>query len=217
MRPRSRIGGSVGRRLLLGVCPAAILAVAAILVALFTGGGASAGASVAAAPSFSALSSTAPSGLPLVQSHSLYKAGDPTGPTFPAAVPAGAENWPVPSSIRKLTLDVPGLSAWIARSTAGGVCVLLSDGVPVNGVSALAVGCSPPGDDSRGAAVEVTQIPGMPGKAIAAGVVPDGVVEVSERMADGSTASSTVAGDAWARVSDSTAAAGEQPTEITGG
>lgn len=94
--------------------------------------------------------------------------------------------------------------------------MLLYDGLPVHGVAALDIGCSTPGG-ARGADVEVSEIPGSPGETIAAGVVPDGVSSVSETMADGSTATSAVAGNAWARVSDVPAAPDEQPTETIGG
>jgi hypothetical protein len=193
------------------------LAAAALATALLAGSGGNAAAGTAPAPQFAALASSAPSGLPLVDPEEARSAGEPVGPTFPAQPPAGTSDWPVAESIRRLTLGEPGLQAWIARSSAGGVCVLLYDGVPVEGVAALDVGCSPPEGDAQGATVEVSDIPGMPGKVIAAGVVPDGVTAVSETLADGSTASSAVSGNAWARVAGQPAAAGEQPTEIRGG
>jgi hypothetical protein len=214
MAPRPHRGGALRRRLLLSAAP---LAAAALVAALLGGGGASAGASIAPAPSYAALASTEPSGLPLVGSHHQRVAGDPVGPTFPAQQPAGALDWPVPGSIRRLSLSASGLSAWIARSSGGGVCVLLYDGVPVEGVSALYTGCSAPEGSARGASVEVSDVPGMAGEVIAAGVVPDGVSEVSELMADGTTTRSPVSGNAWSRVADQPAAAGEQPNEITGG
>jgi hypothetical protein len=113
-------------------------------------------------------------------------------------------------------MSEPGLSAWIARAEGGGICVLLYDGRSAEGVSAIDMGCSSPEGAARGASVEVSEIPGMPGKVIAAGVVPDGVTAVSEVMADGSTATSAVSGNAWARIADQPAATGEQPNEITG-
>jgi hypothetical protein len=215
MAKRSSSGGPLRRRLLLRTAPP--LAAAGLAAALLAGGGGNAAAGTAPAPQFGALASTAPSGLPLVDPEQPRSAGEPAGPTFPAQRPEGASDWPVAESIRRLTLSEPGLQAWIARSSAGGVCVLLYDGVPVEGVAALDVGCSPPEGDVRGATVEVSDIPGMPGKVITAGVVPDGITAVSEVLADGSTARSAVSGNAWARVAGQPAAAGEQPTEITGG
>lgn len=215
MGSRSQREGLRRRRLLLRAAPP--LAAAAIAAALLAGGGGRAGASTAPAPVYSALSSTAPSGLPLVDPHAAHAAAQAAVPTFPAQPPAGSTDWPVAGSIRRLSISEPGLTAWIARASGGGVCVLLYDGVPVAGVAAVYVGCSPPAGDARGASIEVAEIPGMPGKVLAAGVAPDGVTSVTERMADGSTAASAVSQNAWARVADQPAAAGEQPTEITGG
>jgi hypothetical protein len=123
----------------------------------------------------------------------------------------------VTSSIRRLKLTVPGLSAWIARSAAGGVCVLLYDGQPVEGVDAVDAACSTPEGLTGGASLEVSQIPGMPGRVIEAGVVPDGVSAVSTALADGTTATSPVGGNAWARSGQVPPAPGAEPTEIRGG
>jgi hypothetical protein len=214
MALRPRRGRSPRRRFPLG---AAVPLAAVGLTAALGGGQASAGTSTAATPSYAALASTAPSGLPLVTSHRPGSASDPSGPTFPVEPPEGATDWPVAETIRSLSLSTPGLSAWIARSSEGGICVLFYDGAPVEGVSALDVGCSAPASGARGASVEVSEIPGMDGKVIAAGVVPDGASAVSERMADGTTVTSQVSGNAWSRIADQAAAAGEQPNEITGG
>jgi hypothetical protein len=215
MAQRSPSRKHLRRRLLLRAGP--LLAAAGLTAALLAGSGGNAAAGTAPAPQFAALASTAPSGLPLVDPQEPRSAGEPAEPSFPAQRPEGASDWPVADSIRRVTLGEPGLRAWIARSSAGGVCVLLYDGVPVEGVAALDVGCSAPEGDGHGATVEVSDIPGMPGKVIAAGVVPDGVTAVSEVLADGSTARSAVSGNAWARVAPQPAAAGEQPTETTGG
>jgi hypothetical protein len=189
---------------------------AAVVAALLTAGGGSAGANVAPAPVYSALSSTAPTGLVLGASGDR-SADAPAVPTFPATPPEGATAWPVASSIRRLSLPGSDMSAWIARSTAGGICVLLYDGVPVRGVAAVYAGCSAAGAAARGTSIEVDEIPGLPGETIAAGVVPDGVQAVSEQLADGSTAVTAVSDNAWLRVGSQPAAPGEEPTEITGG
>jgi hypothetical protein len=186
---------------------------------LMGGSGAPATATQAASGvSYTALASSEPTGLPLVETHQPASSSSPSGPTWPAQPPQeAAGRWPVTSSIRRLSLSVPGLSAWIARSGEGGICVLLYDGVPVEGAGAVDMGCSTPEGLARGASVEVSEIPGMPGKVIAAGVVPDGVTSVSATMADGSTETTPVSGNAWARVSDEPAAAGQQTTETIGG
>jgi hypothetical protein len=215
MGPSSRKGRLPRRHLLLRAGPPLIAA--GLASALLSGGGSNAVASIAPAPSYAALESTEASGLPVVEPTDRQRPGDPVGPTFPAQPPDGATGWPVPGSIRRLSLSEPGLSAWIARGSEGGVCVLLYDGRPVEGVSAIDMACSAPDGLSRGASVEVGEIPGMPGKTVAAGVVPDGVTSVSEVMADGTTVTSPVSGNAWARIADEPAAAGEQPTESRGG
>jgi hypothetical protein len=191
---------------------------AALLALTLGGGGARAsadpGTSVA---SYAALAGDEPSGLPIVALHRKWTPGSPAGPTWPAAAPAGARAWPIASSIRRLTLSTPALSAWIARDSAGGVCILLYDGAPVHGIAAVYMGCSPEGETGRGASVEVSEIPGRAGEVIAAGVVPDGVTDVSTPLVDGEVAYSRVDGNAWSRVSAQTAAPGAETTEIAGG
>jgi hypothetical protein len=193
------------------------VAAAALAAALLAGGGGSAAASPAAAPHYSALESTAPSGLALIEPGNAPEPSAAPQPSLPAQAPSGAEDWPVTSTIRPLSLGQSGLRGWIARSSAGGICVLLYDGVPVKGVADVYFGCNASDALAQGASVEVGEIPGMPGTVIAAGVVPDGVSSVSQEMADGSTVTSTVSGNAWARVSDVPAAAGSQTSENTGG
>jgi hypothetical protein len=191
------------------------LAAAGILAAVLSGGGAAATATTASVPSYAALAGTEPTGLQLVDSPA---AGPSAGPTWPETTPEGAAGrWPVAASIRRVKLAAPGLSAWIARSGEGGICVLLYDGAAVGGVSAVYMGCSTPEGLARGATVEASEIPGMPGEFIAAGVVPDGVTAVSRTMADGSTETTPVSGNAWAQVGDVGAAPDQQTTEITGG
>jgi hypothetical protein len=111
-------------------------------------------------------------------------------------------------------LSVPGLSGWIASSIEGGICVLLYDGAPVGGVKAVYSGCSAEARLDRGASVEVSDIPGMPGRYLAAGVVPNGVSEVRFTMADGSTYTAPVKDNAWVRDTNQPAASG--PTMIGG-
>jgi hypothetical protein len=214
-RPRFR-WYSVRRLLVRAAVP--LMALAGTLVALGGGGAPATASSAASGVSYTALASTEPTGLPLVETHQPVSSSDPSGPTWPAQPPQeAAGRWPVTSTIRRLNLSVPGLSAWIARSKEGGICVLLYDGVPVEGASAVDMGCSSPEGFARGASVEVTEIPGMPGKVIAAGVVPDGVTAVTTAMADGSTETTQVKGNAWARIGNQPAAAGQQSTETIGG
>jgi hypothetical protein len=197
-----------------------LLAVAAITLILLLDGRASTAAANTGSPytAYQALGSSEPSGLPLVASHRERTASDPTGPTWPIEAPAGAgTDWPLASSIRRVPSGVQGVSVWIAQSIGGGICVLLYDGTPVEGVSAVAAGCSTAEHVESGATIEVSEIPGQPGKVYAAGVVPNGVTSVQSRMADGSTYTAPVSDNAWARVTDVPAESGQMPTQITGG
>src|ERR1700709_140418 len=158
-----------------------LLTIAALVWVLLVDGRAGPAAARPGSPysAYQALGSTEPSGLPLVASHHPHTSSDPTGPTWPIEAPEGAgTEWPLGSSIRRVSPGVQGISVWIAKSIAGGICVLLYDGTPVNGVSAVAAGCSDAEHVESGASVEVSEIPGQPGKVYAAGVVPNGVTSV---------------------------------------
>ncbi len=215
MTRRPRRGPRLRRGLLLRAGPPAAAAVLA--AGLLAGGGGEATASPTAPPRYTALEATGPTGLALVAPDSAPAPSKAAQPSISAQPPASSDDWPVSSTIRRLALDEDGLNGWIARSAQGGVCVLLYDGAPVDGVAAVYLGCTPGEALAQGASVEVAEIPGMPGRVIAAGVVPDGVSSVSEAMADGSTVTSPVSGNVWARVSGLRAAAGAQPSENSGG
>jgi hypothetical protein len=194
---------------------AALPPAAAGLGAALIAGSGSAPAAPAPAPSYAALSGGETGGL--VISDSPTPRGAAPRPTWPAHAPEGSGDRPAASSIRRVRSTVPGLSAWIARSAAGGVCVLLYDGQPVDGVAAVYASCSTPERFGAGATVQVSEIPNMPGRVIEAGVVPDGVEAVSTRLADGSSATSQVSDNAWARSGGEPPAPGAEPTAITGG
>ncbi|HXB15112.1 MAG TPA: hypothetical protein VNV44_05140 [Solirubrobacteraceae bacterium] len=199
---------------------AAALVAAGGLATALARGGAPAEATPAQPPSYAALAAggEGASGLTIVDGSAPRATPGNAGPTWPAVPPEGSGgSWPLTSSIRRLKLAVPGLSAWIARSAAGGVCVLLYDGKPVEGVNAVDLACSTPAGFGAGASLEVSEIPGMPGRVIEAGVEPDGVSAVSTPLADGTTAVSPVSGNAWARSGTEPPAPGAEPTAITGG
>jgi hypothetical protein len=196
--------------------------VAAALASLGAGWSLATRAQTQTAPSYAALGSGEATGLRIVDEPTPSAANSgstrPAGPTWPANPPAGAgAEWPITSSIRRVPLGAAGMSAWIADSYGGGICVLLYDGVPVGGVDAVYTGCSTPEGRARGASVEVSDVPGMPGKVIMAGVVPDGVTAVGSTLADGTSATTPVSGNAWARVGEVAAAPDTQPTNLMGG
>lgn len=215
MTRRSPGGGRLRRRLLTRVGPVAGATAAA--AALVAGAGGSAAAGSEPEVSFAALEGTGPTGLRLGPPVAEPEPGEAAVPAFPAEPPAGAGDWPVASTVRRLDLGSSDLEAWIGRSSQGGICVLLYDGAQVSGTAPVYAGCSPPEEVGRGAAIEVSEIPGRPGEVIAVGVVPDGVTSVSEVLQDGSTATSPVSGNAWLRVGSVPAAEGERPNETRGG
>lgn len=203
---------------------AAGLCAAATAALLLAGHGANSGANAAsaAAASYAALDSQEASGLTLVSSHSAAPAaGEGAGtphPSWPAQAPEGAgQHWPDATTIRRLTLSVPGLTAWIAASLEGGICVLLYAGEPPDGNAAVYSSCSAEGRLDRGASLDVSGIPGKPGVTIDAGVVPDGVTAVTATLADGGSETLQVQDNAWARESDEPMAAGQAPAWTTGG
>jgi hypothetical protein len=202
------------RRSLLPVAPA--LAAAGLAVASLAGGGAPARATPEAPPSYAALAAPAePTGLALVDPHAA-EAPATGGPTWPASPPVGTGgSWPVTATIRRLKMS--GVQAWIARSAAGGVCLMLYDGRRVEGVAAVDVSCSSAEAFGDGASIEVAEIPGMPGRVIEAGVVPDGVTAVRTALADGTSATTAVTGNAWTRSGSEPPAPGSEPTAITRG
>ena len=190
---------------------------AALSAGLLGGGGALAGAAPKAPPGYAALGSAEPSGLALVDPGAPGSAA-PAGPEWPATAPAGAGGyWPVTASIRPLKLSVPGVRGWIARSLAGGVCVMLYYGVSYEGRSAIGLSCSSPEEAGTGTSLVVSGVPGMPGRVIEAGVVPDGVSAVRTVLADGSTSTQQVSDNGWARSGSEPPAPGAEPTPITGG
>src|ERR1700741_4949801 len=108
MASRQCRGRPARRRMLMRT--AAPLVALGVATGLLATGGSSATATSASAPAYTALAPTAPRELPIV-------AGDRPGapsatPEFPEQPPEGAVEWPQASTIRRLTLSVPGLTAW---------------------------------------------------------------------------------------------------------
>lgn len=149
---------------------------------------------------FPALESTAPTGLPLVSSHNASDEAGTDGPTWPMEAPNGIQGgWPVAASIRAVSVEVPEMSVWIAKSTGGGICVLLWAHQPVGSAPAVGYSCSTSSEDlSQGATTQVSQLPDSPGKVYVAGVVPSGVGSMKVTLADGSTRTVGVTDNAWA-------------------
>lgn len=164
----------------------ALLAAVAFFAAHRTG--ASASTTLASYP---ALTSGAPAGVRFLTAYHDATPGEATGPAYPAVAPA--PNWPVSSSIRKVSVSVPGVSVWIAKSAEGGVCVLKY----VEGNIGMGAVCGKP--EAEQLAKGVSSATPMPsGAVVYAGVVPNGVSTVQETMPDGSVVKVPVTGNAWA-------------------
>jgi hypothetical protein len=179
-----------------------VLALMAIVsFALLNGSGGAANASAPPPPSYaaySALNSTDPTGLPLVTPNSPNAAAlGAKEPAFPVGSPAGpGGNGPIAESIRRLPINIPTSSAWIAKSGDGGVCVLASRHQAVKGAYPIAVSCGPASLLESGATVELHAAGN--GIVTIAGVVPDKVTSVQVTLTNGATKTVAVADDAWA-------------------
>jgi hypothetical protein len=194
----------------------ALAGLAALIVALTSSSGSAVAQASAVSPSaiYPALKSTEPSGITLFSAPS-QQAGD-SGPSFPLNPPneAGqAEHWPISTTIRRVTVGVPGVSAWIAESYGGGVCALASDGETP---SAVGFSCSPTADLEQGAGVELRDMPSRPGEVLKVGVVPSGTTEKTVELPDGTTTVVPVSGNAWAYLANASNATSNSTTASRG-
>lgn len=183
------------RRSILALTLAAVVVPLSILLLSASGSTATPASEYAAYP---ALQNTGPVELEFVSSHSATHATD--RPTWPLQAPAGTQGgWPLAESIRKLELQSPGMTAWIAKSLGGGVCVLLWAHQPAGDTPSIGSSCSgeTEADLKTGATAEVSEVPGEPGKVFVAGVVPSTVAAVRATLADGTTSTVEVKENAW--------------------
>jgi hypothetical protein len=91
------------------------------------------------------------------------------------------------------------MTAWIAKSLGGGVCVLLWVHQPTGDIPSIGSSCSSEteADVNAGATTQISEIPGEHGTVFVAGVVPSTVAAVTATMADGTTKTVAVAENAW--------------------
>jgi hypothetical protein len=179
---------------------AVTVAVVVTVAVLMNEGGSSARASEASEyAGYPALESTAPTGLPLVSSHSSSQGAGAEGPTWPMEAPGGIQaGWPVAASIRAVSVGVRGMSVWIAKSMGGGICAMLWPHQPAESVPSVSYSCTTSSEDlSQGATAQVSQLPASPGKVYVAGVVPSSVGSMKVTLADGSTTTVDVTDNAW--------------------
>jgi hypothetical protein len=104
------------------------------------------------------------------------------------------------ASIRRLPISLPNVSAWIAKSADGGLCVLTSRNQPVvSGAYGLGIDCGPASVSEAGVTSEM-EAEGR--KTVTVGVVPDNVSSVQVAFTDGSKETVPVSGNAWTLESD---------------
>ncbi len=182
-----------------------VLVITAIVpfVLLSNGPGTAAKASVPLPPShagYRALGGTGPTGLPIATPGSPAALAA-KGPSFPANPPAGmASHGPVATSIRRLPISLPNVSAWIGTNAEGGICVLAARHQPaLLGAYGLGIGCAPAALRESGAYLEL-QADGR--KTAIVGVVPDNVSSVQLTFTDGSKETVPTPGNAWALETD---------------
>jgi hypothetical protein len=183
------------RRSILALTLAAVVVPVSILLLSASGSTATPASEYAAYP---ALQNTRPVELEFVSSHSAAHEGD--RPTWPLQAPAGTQGgWPLAESIRKLELQSPGMTAWIAKSLGGGVCVLLWAHQPAGDTPSIGSSCSGESEEDlkAGATAQVSEVRGESGKVFVAGVVPSTVAAVKATLADGTTTTVEVKENAW--------------------
>ena len=146
---------------------------------------------------YPALENSEPTGLPIVDPASSAAAAA-AGPTFPADPSGGlATHGPVAETIRRLAVNLPGVSAWIAQSAEGGVCVLASRHEPTaGGPYGLGMSCVPAALLSSGTYLELQRAGADSG--VVVGVAPEGVSAVRVSLTGGAGETVPVTGDAWA-------------------
>jgi hypothetical protein len=194
---RSRAAG----RSILALTLAAVAVPISILLLSASGSTATPASEYAAYP---ALQSNGPTELEFVSSHN--GAHEVDRPTWPLQAPEGTQgNWPLAESIRKLNIQSPNMTAWIAKSLSGGVCVLLWPHQPTGDTPSIGASCSGETEEDlkSGATAQVSEVPDEPGRVFVAGVVPSTIASVTATMTDGTTKTVAVDENAWSLEAES--------------
>lgn len=191
-----------------GIAALAVTAAVILTVAVFLNENGSTAKATEASEyaAYPALESNAPTGLPLVSSHSASRENENSGPTWPMEAPNVVQpGWPIAASIRSVSTNAQGESVWIAKSMGGGICVLLWVHQPTGTVPSIGYSCSIGAEElGQGATTEVSQLPGSRGKVFVAGVAPSSVGSIKVTLADGSTSTVAVNNNAWALEAEGT-------------
>lgn len=183
-----------GRRSILALTLVAVVVPISIMLSA-SGSTATPASEYAAYP---ALQNSGPVELELVASHGTTHEGG--RPTWPLQAPEGAQSgWPLAESIRKLNIESPNMTTWIAKSLGGGVCVLLWVHEPAGETPSVGYTCSGETEEDlqRGATTYMSEVPGEPGKVFVAGVAASTVAAMQVTLADGTTKTVPVHGNAW--------------------
>lgn len=179
------------------------LALVAIVCFVLLSGGSGGGTAAADAPSpyaaYSVLNSSGPSGLPIVNrttGTANSTAPAVSGPTFRASPPAHfVGDWPEAASIRKLSIAASAISAWVAKSIDGGLCVLSVHNQPIKGLYPIGMTCT--SASNLGTGVYGQSETATSNTRTAVGVVPDGVSAVEVTLGGGTTQKINVTNNAW--------------------
>lgn len=171
--------------ILLGVMALLAAAIAGVLV--LSGGNAKGST---AASDYAVLSSSASSG-GLAAVSSSAEAAAATGPIVNAQ-----DSTIDVASAKEVSVGVPGMRVWVAKSNEGGICILALKPQPArSGPVGPASGCTPEAKLGKGASIEQF---GPSGQNYETGAVPDGVSSVTVELTNGSTQTVAVHDNAYA-------------------
>jgi hypothetical protein len=140
------------------------------------------------------LSNTAPTGLLIIEGSASAPQGAEE-PVWRSSAKVLVQNWPLPSTIRRLARTSRGLTSWIAESSDSGICVLLSPNSKIHGTYAVGTACTGPGTLSQG--TYLTYHYPESNTTLLAGVAPSGTRSVEVAFAGGETQTVPVDGNGW--------------------
>lgn len=191
-------GALTRRRIVVAGATMAVIAVACFFVLRDAGGGTAKATTPSPYAAYSVLSSSEPSGLPIVTpAPPGVVAPVPSGPRFRATPPPHfVGDWPEAASIRKLPITASSLLAWVAKGIDGGLCVLSVHKQPIRGLYPVGITCTPA--SNLGVGVYGQSQTATSNNRVAVGVVPDGVSSVELSLSNGTARKVGVTSNAWA-------------------
>jgi len=200
----SRIGSAARLRWRsMYLVPLGLLACAGLGCELaLTHGTASAAAPASPTALYPDLGSTAPTGLQIIEepASGTTSPDEPVWRTGPTKILT--QNWPLPSTIRRLASTSPALTSWIAESSGNGICVLLSPNTKIHGTYVVGTACT--GSESLSQGIYLTYHYPESDTTLLAGVAPSGTTSVEVAFAGGQTQTVPVDGNGWSLESANT-------------